>query len=139
MTNSGFLHATCLHDNTFDTLDSVVSRLEATFLSSVRSPSNCTSPTRCAIVFFRGVYLVRRGERGCFQTESIQSGGNGESLAENVSSIFELHGGTSNCSRDVYESALFHCVYTLHTMCTLHVCMNFFSNPTLKKLDIFVE
>lgn len=36
VTNSGFLHATCLHDNTFDTLDSVVSRLEATFLSSVR-------------------------------------------------------------------------------------------------------
>lgn len=47
---------------------------------------------------------------GVFKHQSIR-GGNGESLAENVSSIFELHGGTSNCSRDVYESALFHCVY----------------------------
>lgn len=84
MTNSGFLHATCLHDNTFDTLDSVVSRLQATFLSSVRSPSNCTSPTRRAIVFFRGV-PCKEGWGGCFQTESIQSGGNAESLAENVS------------------------------------------------------
>lgn len=114
MTNSGFLHATCLHDNTFDTLDSVVSRLEATFLSSVRSPSNCTSPTRRAIVFFRDV-PCKEG-RGCFQTESIR-GGNAESLAENVSRFFELHGTTSNCSRDVYESTLLHCVYP--TMCIL--------------------
>lgn len=114
VTNSGFLHATCLHDNTFDTLDSVVSRLEATFLSSVRfSFKLYVSYTALHCILSRGV-PCKEGRGGCFQTESIR-GANGESLAENVSRFFELHGTTSNCSRDVYESTLFHCVYP--TMC----------------------
>lgn len=37
----------------------VVSRLQATFLSSVRSPSNCTSSAPCAIVFFSSVPCKR--------------------------------------------------------------------------------
>lgn len=75
VTNSGFLHATCLHDNIFDTLDSVVSRLEATFLSSVRfSFKLYVSYTALHCILSRGVPCKEgRGGEGVFkQSPSVE-------------------------------------------------------------------